>query len=146
MSAIQIRRQLQLAGCEGDLLRVAFASSDQHQVDAHFASSHRFAIYGINQYHHQLLKIIELSEPPNRHHQQNIDTRLDLLSDCLAVYTVAVGDAVIRQLWARGIRPVRVPQGSQIIRLLDELQQELNRNSSPLRRQMMRDSHHLEEW
>ncbi|MFM2481683.1 NifB/NifX family molybdenum-iron cluster-binding protein [Celerinatantimonas sp. YJH-8] len=138
METIQVCRELQVAGTERELVRVAFASSDQHQVDQHFASTRRFAIYGLEPDHFQLLKIVELSEPPLGHHQQNIETRLDLLGDCLAVYTVAVGDAVVRQLWARGIRPVRVPEGTQIVRLLDELNQELSRQSSALRRQMKR--------
>lgn len=141
MESIQICRELQVAGKENELVRVAFASSDQHLVDQHFASTRRFAIYGLNPEHFELLKIVELSEPPLGHHQQNIETRLDLLGDCLAVYTVAVGDAVVRQLWARGIRPVRVPEGTKIERLLDELSQELNRHSSALRLQMKRNRH-----
>lgn len=136
MESAQVCRQLQLANASDNFFTVAFASSDQHQVDQHFASASRFAVYGIGEKQLQLMKIIEMNEPPSGHRQDNIEMRLDILGECLAVYVVAVGDAVVRQLWERGVRPVRVAQGSSILALLGELQRELTRQRSPLRRQM----------
>ncbi|MFM2484276.1 NifB/NifX family molybdenum-iron cluster-binding protein [Celerinatantimonas yamalensis] len=146
MENVKVRRQLQLANGEISHLKVAFASSDQHQVNQHFASASRFSIYSVGQGAPQLVEIIEMSEPPSGHHQDNIEMRLNLLKDCLAVYVVAVGDAVVRLLWAKGIRPVRVLEGSSILALVTELHRELNRKDAPLKRQIHHHTDALSDW
>jgi nitrogen fixation protein NifX len=116
-------------------IRVAFASSDQHQVDQHFGSASRFAIYGLDEGQCELLQIAEFIPDQDGHQQMKIDQRLALLQGCIAVYCVAVGDSVVRQLWAHGIRPVKVDMGSDVTQLIKEFQSQWYVPSSPLRRQ-----------
>lgn len=134
-----VQRNLELTHEEDEqTLRVAFASSDQHQVDQHFGSASRFAIYGFDEEQCELLQIAEFIPAQDGHQQQKIDQRLALLKGCLAVYCVAVGDSVVRQLWAHGIRPVRVEPGTPVTGLLKELQSEWYAEGSALRRQHQR--------
>lgn len=111
-----IKRELGLPADSEDFpVKVALASSDLKTVDEHFGSASKLAIFGLSETDHQLLKVygLESSTDPDANHRR-IHTRLEIISQCQAVGFVACGPAVMRQMVAQRIRPLRLPEGTPI--------------------------------
>ena len=123
------RRLTVVADNQQDLfLKVAFATSDNRQVDQHFGSASAFALYGVNPERAQLLQIIAFSAQERE--EDRLADKLAALDDCIAVYCRACGASAVRQLQARHIQPVKVNDGAEIRDLLAALQQELREGPS----------------
>ena len=115
---------------EGTFLKVAFATTDRHQVDQHFGSARAFAIYGVNQDQRALLNVCEFGELAQDGNEDKLAIKLELLEDCIAVYCRACGASAVKQLLAAGIQPVKVAEGALVDELLDALQHELSEGPS----------------
>ncbi|MBB3103902.1 NifB/NifX family molybdenum-iron cluster-binding protein [Azomonas macrocytogenes] len=125
-------RQLQVLDTENDgtLLKVAFASSDREVVDQHFGSSRSFAIYGVNIDQVQLLSVVEFGDLEQDGNEDKLNSKLELLEGCIAVYCRACGASAVRQLLSAGIQPVKVSEDSHIDKLIEALQGELREGPS----------------
>ena len=110
---------------EGNLLRVAFATSDRKTVDQHFGAAKSFSVYGVNKEYKHLLNISEFGELKQDGNEDKLTIKLKLLEGCVAVYCRACGASAIKQLVARGVHPVKVSEGAVIDELIEELQEQL---------------------
>jgi nitrogen fixation protein NifX len=120
-------RKLHVEPCPDDSamsLKVGFTTLDRQSVDQHFGSAKCVLIYGLNETQWHLLEAIEYSDTTSQTHDK-LPTRIADLASCSAVYCNACGPSAIRQLLEKGIHPIKVTQGSNIHRLLSDLQQEL---------------------
>lgn len=106
-------------------LRVAFASSDRRQVDQHFGAASAFAIYVVEAGASALVEVAQFMETAMDGHEGKLAAKIELLADCGAVYCQAVGASAVQQLLAKGIQPVKVPEGTAIEALIGVLQQAL---------------------
>lgn len=106
-------------------LRVAFASSDRVFVDQHFGAASAFAIHAIDTDSSALVEVAEFIETAMDGHEGKLAAKIDLLAGCAAVYCQAVGASAVQQLLAKGIQPIKVPDGTTINSLIGVLQQEL---------------------
>jgi len=106
-------------------LRVAFATSDRQFVDQHFGAASAFAIYAIEPESSRLVEIAQFIETAMDGHEGKLAAKIDLLAGCGAVYCQAVGASAVRQLFAKGIQPIKVPEGTSIETLIGVLQEEL---------------------
>ena len=106
-------------------LRVAFASSDRVFVDQHFGAASAFAIHAIDTDSSVLVEVAEFIETAMDGHEGKLAAKIDLLAGCAAVYCQAVGASAVQQLLAKGIQPIKVPDGTTINALIGVLQQEL---------------------
>lgn len=113
-----------------DLLRVAFASSDQQLVDQHFGTATQFVIYGISPERASLLSLAEFDALGTEESEAKLAEKLDILDQCVAVYCRACGASGVRRLLDRGIQPVKVVEGAEITELLQALQDELKQGPS----------------
>ena len=113
-----------------NLLKFAFASSDQKIVDQHFGSAKSLVIYGIGVDEKHLFDVVQFGELKQDGNEDKLAIKLDLLENCVAVYSRACGASAVKQLLARGIQPVKVSEGSEIKQLITELQQELKEGPS----------------
>lgn len=128
-----LQRQLTLLRPEGEGaatmqepgFRVAFASADLKQIDQHFGSAERFAIYDVSSDTLSLEKVLEFGELAQDGNENKLAEKFSVLNGCLAVYCLAVGPSAVRQLMTLGIQPIKVEYGTPINALLKELQQEL---------------------
>ena len=111
-------------------MKVAFASTDMKQVNQHFGSAESFAIYGVDLEHIQLLEVNQFGKLVQDGNEDKLVAKLNALDGCIAVYTQAVGASAVSQLKARGIQPVKVSQGADILYLLKSLQEELRMGPS----------------
>jgi nitrogen fixation protein NifX len=106
-------------------LRVAFASSDRVLVDQHFGAASAFAIHAIDADSSALVEVAQFIETAMDGHEGKLAAKIDLLAGCGAVYCQAVGASAVQQLLAKGIQPIKVPEGTTIESLIGVLQQEL---------------------
>lgn len=107
-------------------LQVAFATSDLKQVDQHFGSAERFAIYRVEAERVTLLQVAEFGTLDQDGNENKLLEKFVLLDGCAAVYSQAIGPSAVRQLLGLGIQPMRVPEGSAISALITALQQEIS--------------------
>ncbi len=111
-------------------VKVAFATSDLKQVDQHFGSSERFAIYQVSSGGALLLEVAEFGSLRQDGHEGKLLEKFALLDGCVAVYCQAVGASAVRQLMGMNVQPLKVEEGTTIQGLLDGLQQELKNGPS----------------
>lgn len=106
-------------------VKVAFASTDMKQVNQHFGSAESFAIYAVDLEHIQLLEVNQFGQLVQDGNEDKLAAKLNALENCIAVYSQAVGSSAVAQLKSRGVQPIKVSQGADILYLLKSLQEEL---------------------
>lgn len=111
-------------------LKVAFATDDLKQVNQHFGSAERFAIYRIDAQGSALLEVAEFGKLDQDGNERKLTDKFAVLQDCIAVYCLAVGPSAVRQLMALGIQPLKLQYGSPINKIISELQQQLEEGPS----------------
>ena len=104
-------------------LNIAFASSNQEDLDEHFGSCHQFTIYSLSPQSAELLRNVQFTaQEEDSHSRQKINDRLKALQGCFAVYCLACGNPVRQQLMADNIRVVIQAQPTPITTLLAKIQ------------------------
>jgi nitrogen fixation protein NifX len=103
-------------------LQIAFASSDRQRVDQHFGAAQAFVVHSVAADRSALRAVVEFVATSPADNEGRLAPKIALLDGCAAVYCTAVGASAIRQLLARGIQPVKVPEGSRVAELIAELQ------------------------
>lgn len=129
---MDVTRQLRVLDDDSGqhLLKVAFATSDRKTVDQHFGSARSFAIYGVGPDEERLLTVTEFGELAQDGNEDKLSIKLEMLSECIAVYCRACGASAVRQLLAIGVQPVKVSEGAVITDLISALQNELKEGPS----------------
>lgn len=133
-----IERQLHLAEGAISCLKVAFASGDHKRVDQHFGSCEALMVYGIAPDRAELLQVTEFRVEQG-HSLAKLESRMEVIAGCFAVFCVAVGESVFRQLLAAGVRAIRVDSGTPISQLIRQLQQQWPEGAESGRRQQRRE-------
>ena len=87
-------------------LNIAFATSNERDLDQHFGSCQQMSIYRLTPDSYKHLTTVAFLPSAEGHNQQKITERLGALSNCFAVYCLACGNPVRRQLLEQGTRVV----------------------------------------
>jgi nitrogen fixation protein NifX len=132
------------------MIRVAFASSDQTQVNLHFGAAERFVLYEIKPGQAELVGIGEFAqaemkgdfkdkalpkdyvpapkaEPAEgaegepKPKEDKVAAKLEFVKDCVAVYAASIGQHSIKRLMQAGIQPIIVDNGHDIVELLNAI-------------------------
>lgn len=134
---MSMQRQLRLLDTKGDdrvseamSLKVAFATDDLKQVNQHFGSAERFAIYRIDADSSALLEVVEFGKLDQDGNESKLVDKFAVLQECIAVYCLAVGPSAVRQLMALGIQPLKLQYGSPINTIIHDLQKQLSEGPS----------------
>jgi nitrogen fixation protein NifX len=128
---MSLERQLKILDCGTEstwmdaAIKVAFASTDMKVVNQHFGSAESCGIFCIDMGHIQLLEVNQFGQLIQDGDEDKLVAKLNVLEGCAAVYSQAVGASAVAQLTSRGIQPVKVSQGAEILYLLKSLQEEL---------------------
>ena len=125
-------RVLDTRDCKGDstmnhqnAVKVAFATDDLKNINQHFGSAERFAIYRIDAEGSALLEVAEFGRLDQDGNENKLADKFAVLAGCIAVYSLAVGPSAVRQLMVLGIQPLKLQYGSPISSVIGELQQQL---------------------
>ncbi|WP_455220767.1 NifB/NifX family molybdenum-iron cluster-binding protein [Kaarinaea lacus] len=129
-----------VADVEADdsLLMVAFASSDGECVNQHFGSSQGFHVYGITTNNATLMATKSFPKEKKDGNEDKLKPKLSWLHGCDLVYCGSIGGSATKQLVMLGVHPIVVKGGPEFEEIIEELQQELNGELSPMLERVIR--------
>lgn len=122
-------------------MKVAFATQDLKQVDAHFGWAKNIAIYEISPEESRFLEAVQfdgdLQEDGN---EDKLAPKLEAIKDCAILYVAAIGGSGAARVVAKNIHPIKVHEPEEIAGILDKLQGVLKGTPPPwLRKAMLKD-------
>lgn len=122
-------------------LKVAFATEDLQQVDAHFGWARNIAIYHISADDSRLAEVVrfegDLKEDGS---EDKLGAKLEAIRDCAIVYVAAIGGSAAARVVNMKIHPVKVPQPEPISAIIAKLQAVLGGTPPPwLRKALLKD-------
>jgi len=105
-------------------IRVAFATNDNENVDAHFGSAKQFNIYDISKDGFEISTIIKIED-------KDTDQTVALLAGNDIVYFVNIGPTAAAKIINKGIFPIKYKEVISIDEELKKLVAMLNENPPP---------------
>ncbi|OIQ69486.1 dinitrogenase iron-molybdenum cofactor [mine drainage metagenome] len=119
-------------------MKIAFATQDMQQVDAHFGWARHIAVYDIDVAGYRFVQTFdfgtELAEDGN---EDKLAPKLDAIKDCAILYVAAIGGSGAARVVAMKIHPIKVPQPEPILDILDKLQDVLKGTPPPWLRKVL---------
>lgn len=92
-------------------IRVAFATSDLENIDAHFGSTKQFAVYDVTKEDYKTVEIIKVET-------KDTDKTVALLAGIDIVYFINIGPTAAAKIINKGIFPIKY---KEIVTIEDEL-------------------------
>lgn len=105
-------------------IKVAFATNDSENIDAHFGSAKQFYIYTVTQEGSQISNIINIQT-------KDTDKTVELLKNVDIVYFINIGPTAAAKIINSGIFPIKYKEIVSIESELDKLQTMLGTNPPP---------------
>jgi nitrogen fixation protein NifX len=106
-------------------LCVAFATDDMSHVNQHFGSAKSLVIYQVSPKTSQLLEVAEFHYENHDDNEGKLGEKIEMLKNCIAVYSQAVGSSASQKLIAAGVQPVKIRDDAEISTLIKYLQEEM---------------------
>lgn len=130
-------------------MKIAFTTSDNVHINAHFGWAKKIDVYEVNQESYQFVETLkfegDLKEDGN---EDKLLPKIEALSDCTIVYVSAIGGSAAARLVKKRITPVKAQSEEQeITDVLTKLVATLNGNPPPWLRKVLQQqkSNFLEE-
>lgn len=146
MSALHLR----VVGGEGapvapppGSLRVAVATQDLKNLNAHFGSAKRFAIYDVTPQDWSFVEAVsfdDVSDESGAHKTEGddrISPKVDGLAGCHLLFCLAIGGPSAAKVVAANIHPVKVPQAQPIEAVLERTRAMLSGSPPPWLRKVL---------
>jgi nitrogen fixation protein NifX len=105
-------------------IRVAFATNDNENIDAHFGSAKQFNVYDLHKDGFEVSTIIKIEA-------KDTDKTISLLQDIDIVYFVNIGATAAAKLINSGVFPIKYKEVVSIDDELKKLIEMLNTNPPP---------------
>lgn len=105
-------------------IKVAFATNDNENIDAHFGGAKQFNIYDISQDACNISSIIKIES-------KDTDNTISLLKDVDIVYFVNIGPTAAAKIINKGIFPIKYKEVVSIDEEIQKLTTMLNGTPAP---------------
>jgi nitrogen fixation protein NifX len=105
-------------------IRVAFATNDNENIDAHFGSAKQFNIYDISSDGYLMSSIIKIMS-------KDTDTTVGLLQGTDIVYFVNIGPTAAAKIISSGVFPIKYKEVISIDDELNKIVKMINENPPP---------------
>lgn len=105
-------------------IRVAFATNDSENIDAHFGSARQFSVYDISKSDFKISKVIKIQE-------KDTDNTVASLKGVDIVYFVDIGPTAAAKIINKGIFPIKNKELTSIESELNKLVEMLGSNPPP---------------
>jgi nitrogen fixation protein NifX len=119
-------------------LRLAVATSDLTNVDEHFGTASRLAMFEVTANTSSLVGVCEFTKAARDGNEDKLAAKLDRLTGQHAVLSTAIGGSAVQRLIARKIQPIKLGEASPIEEVLSYFQQEIEAGTTPWIRRAMR--------
>ncbi|MEQ8825238.1 MAG: nitrogen fixation protein NifX [Filomicrobium sp.] len=130
------------AGAEETPLRIAIATQDLENLNAHFGSAKKFAIYEVTTTEHRFLEAIgfdDVTEQSGKHSDidDKITPKVDALTGCALLFILAIGGPAAAKVVKAGIHPVKVKDAEPIADVIARVQTMLSGSPPPWLRKIL---------
>ncbi|WP_026731059.1 nitrogen fixation protein NifX [Fischerella sp. PCC 9605] len=114
-------------------MKIAFTTSDQVHINAHFGWAKMIDVYEISSEGYQFVETLnfdgDLKQDGN---EDKVAPKLDALNDCTIVYVSAIGGTAAAKLIKKGVTPVKARSDQEeITDVLNKLVQTLKGSPPP---------------
>ncbi len=124
-------------------LRVAIATQDMKNLNAHFGSAKRFAIYDVTPNDWSFVETVsfdEVSDESGKHRTEGDDRitpKVEGLSGCHLLFCLAIGGPSAAKIVSANIHPVKIPQAQPIETVLARTRDMLSGSPPPWLRKVL---------
>ncbi|MER8640407.1 nitrogen fixation protein NifX [Mesorhizobium sp. M1365] len=124
-------------------LRVAIATRDMKNLNAHFGSARRFAVYDVGREEWNLVEAVafdDVSDESGEHRTEGDDRitpKVEALKGCHLLFCLAIGGPSAAKVVSAKIHPIKVPQPETIQEVLLRTQMMLRTCPPPWLRKVL---------
>ncbi|MER8764341.1 nitrogen fixation protein NifX [Mesorhizobium sp. M1006] len=124
-------------------LRVAIATQDMKNINAHFGSARRFAVYDVTREEWNLVEAVafdDVSDESGKHRTEGDDPitpKVEALKGCHLLFCLAIGGPSAARVVSAKIHPIKVPQPQTIQEVLLRTQMMLRTCPPPWLRKVL---------
>ncbi len=117
-------------GAMNSALRVAFATKDMEEVNAHFGGAKEFVVYNVSKEGYEVSEVIK-TDTSELEDDDKTDFRVRSLKGVNIMYCESIGGTAAAKVIRAGIHPMKVNEPTPIEDLLKNLVQMINGNPPP---------------
>ena len=111
-------------------LRVAFATKDMEEVNAHFGGAKEFVVYNVSKDGYEVSEVIK-TDTSELEDDDKTDFRVRALKGVNIMYCESIGGTAAAKVIRAGINPMKASDGTLIEDLLKNLVRMINGNPPP---------------
>ena len=121
---------MQKISSEEGIIKVAFATNDKKNIDAHFGGAKQFHIYNISSQKSDLYSVVDIQE-------KDTDETIAKLFGIDIVYFTNIGPTAAAKVINKGIFPIKYKEIVSIDKEIDKLKVMLGANPPPFIKKIM---------
>lgn len=123
-------------------LRIAIATQDLENLNAHFGSAKKFALYDVTETDHKFIEAVgfdDVTEQSGRHStvDDKITPKVDALAGSALLFVLAIGGPAAAKVVRAGIHPVKLKDPESIAAVIDRVQTMLKGTPPPWLRKIL---------
>ena len=119
-------------------MKVAFATENLIDVDAHFGWAKKIAIYEVQPDSSRLVEVVEFAgDLAEDGTEDKLVPKLDAVRDCAMLYVAAIGGSAAAKVVNLRVHPVKVPTPQAIATIIERLQEVLKGTPPPWLRKVL---------
>lgn len=111
-------------------MKVAFASKDMEEINAHFGGAKEFVVYNVSKEGYELCEVIK-TDTSNFEDDDKTDFRVRALKGVSIMYSESIGGTAAAKVIRAGIHPMKVSEPTLIEDVLKSLVAMINGNPPP---------------
>lgn len=117
-------------------MKVAFASKDMEEINAHFGGAKEFVVYNVSKEGYELCEVIK-TDTSNLEDDDKTDFRVRSLKGVSIMYSESIGGTAAAKVIRAGIHPMKVNEPTLIEDVLKSLVTMINGNPPPWVKQII---------
>ncbi|HEX5710340.1 MAG TPA: nitrogen fixation protein NifX [Sulfuricurvum sp.] len=123
-------------GTMNNAMKVAFATKDMEEINAHFGGAKKFVVYNVSKDGFELSEVIK-TDTSNFEDDDKTDFRVRALKGINIMYSESIGGTAAAKVIRAGIHPMKVNESTLIVDVLNELVTMINGNPPPWVKQII---------
>lgn len=124
-------------GTMNSALRVAFATKDMEEVNAHFGGAKEFVVYNVSKEGYEVSEVIK-TDTSELEDDDKTDFRIRALKGVNIMYCESIGGTAAAKVIRSGIHPMKVNEPTPIEDILKTLVTMINGNPPPWVKNIMK--------
>jgi nitrogen fixation protein NifX len=117
-------------GTMNSALKVAFATKDMEEINAHFGGAKEFVVYNVSKEGYEVSEVIK-TDSTAPEDDDKTDYRVRALKGINIMYSESIGGTAAAKVIRAGIHPMKATNSTRIEEVLKELVKMINGNPPP---------------